>query len=147
MGDFTNVGLEGMPLFATLTILATLSTLLLIKSLNALLLGPQYAESMGINVRRIRNILLLVTGLLTAVVTAFCGPIAFIALAVPHIARLYTSTTDHRVLLPMTILMGSTIALLCNVVITLPADGTVLPLNAVTPLIGVPVIVYVLLKR
>lgn len=102
---------------------------------------------MGINVRRIRNILLLVTGLLTAVVTAFCGPIAFIALAVPHIARLYTSTTDHRVLLPMTILMGSTIALLCNVVITLPADGTVLPLNAVTPLIGVPVIVYVLLKR
>lgn len=147
MGDFTNVGLDGMPLFATLTILATLSTFLLIKPLNALLLGPQYAKSMGINVRRIRNILLLTTGLLTAVVTAFCGPVAFMALAVPHIARLYTSTTDHRVLLPMTILMGSTIALLCNAIITLPADGTVLPLNAVTPLIGVPVIVYVLLRR
>lgn len=147
MGDFTNVGLDGMPLFATLTILATLSTFLLIKPLNALLLGPKYAKSMGINVRRIRNILLLTTGLLTAAVTAFCGPIAFMALAVPHIARLYTSTTDHRVLLPMTILMGSTIALLCNVIITLPADGTVLPLNAVTPLIGVPVIVYVLLRR
>ena len=84
---------------------------------------------------------------LTAVVTAFCGPVAFIALAVPHVARLYTSTTDHRVLLPTTILMGSAIALLCNVVISLPADGTVLPLNAVTPLIGVPVIVYVLLKK
>lgn len=147
MGDFTNVGLEGMPLFATLAVPATFATLLLIKPLNALLLGPQYAESMGINVRRIRNILLLVTGLLTAVVTAFCGPIAFIALAVPHITRLYTATNDHRVLLPMTILMGSTIALLCNVIITLPSDGTVLPLNAVTPLVGVPVIVYVLLRR
>ncbi len=147
MGDFTNVGLEGMPLFATLAVPATFATLLLIKPLNALLLGPQYAESMGINVRRIRNILLLVTGLLTAVVTAFCGPIAFIALAVPHITRLYTATNDHRVLLPMTILMGSTIALLCNVIITLPSDGTALPLNAVTPLVGVPVIVYVLLRR
>lgn len=147
MGDFTNVGLDGLPLFATLTILTTLSTLLLVKPLNALLLGPRYAESMGINVKRIRNLLLIVTGLLTAVVTAFCGPVAFIALAVPHVARLYTSTTDHRVLLPTTILMGSAIALLCNVVISLPADGTVLPLNAVTPLIGVPVIVYVLLKK
>ena len=147
MGDFTNVGLDGLPLFATLTILTTLSTLLLVKPLNALLLGPRYAESLGINVKRIRNLLLIVTGLLTAVVTAFCGPVAFIALAVPHVARLYTSTTDHRVLLPTTILMGSAIALLCNVVISLPADGTVLPLNAVTPLIGVPVIVYVLLKK
>lgn len=147
MGDFTNVGLDGLPLFATLTILTTLSTLLLVKPLNALLLGPRYAESMGINVKRIRNLLLIVTGLLTAVVTAFCGPVAFIALAVPHVARLYTSTTDHRVLLPTTILMGSAIALLCNVVISLPADGTVLPLNAVTPLIGVPVIVYVLCKK
>lgn len=147
MGDFTNVGLDGLPLFATLTVLTTLSTLLLVKPLNALLLGPRYAESMGINVKRVRNLLLIVTGLLTAVVTAFCGPVAFIALAVPHVARLYTSTTDHRVLLPTTILMGSAIALLCNVVVTLPADGTVLPLNAVTPLIGVPVIVYVLLKK
>lgn len=147
MGDFTNVGLDGLPLFATLTVLTTLSTLLLVKPLNALLLGPRYAESMGINVKRVRNLLLIVTGLLTAVVTAFCGPVAFIALAVPHVARLYTSTTDHRVLLPTTILMGSAIALLCNVVVTLPADGTVLPLNAVTPLIGVPVIVYVLCKK
>lgn len=97
MGDFTNVGLDGMPLFATLTILATLSTFLLIKPLNALLLGPKYAKSMGINVRRIRNILLLTTGLLTAAVTAFCGPIAFMALAVPHIARLYVHYRPPRI--------------------------------------------------
>lgn len=98
MGDFTNVGLDGMPLFATLTILATLSTFLLIKPLNALLLGPKYAKSMGINVRRIRNILLLTTGLLTAAVTAFCGPIAFMALAVPHIAQaLYVHYRPPRI--------------------------------------------------
>lgn len=147
MGDFSSVGMEDMWLFVPLTVLATLSTLLLVKPLNALLLGPRYAESMGVNVRKTRNALLLLTGILTAVVTAFCGPIAFIALAVPHIARLFMGTTDHRMLLPTTIIMGSTIALLCNVITTLPPNGTVLPLNAVTSLIGAPVIVYVLLKR
>ncbi len=147
MGDFSSVGMEDMWLFAPLTVVATLSTLLLIKPLNALLLGPRYAESMGVNVRKARNVLLLLTGILTALVTAFCGPIAFVALAVPHVARLFTGTTDHRTLLPITILMGSTIALLCNVITTLPSNGTVLPLNAVTSLIGAPVIVWVLLKR
>lgn len=147
MGDFSSVGMEDMWLFMPLTVLATLSTLLLVKPLNALLLGPRYAESMGVNVRKTRNVLLLLTGILTASVTAFCGPIAFIALAVPHVARLFTGTTDHRTLLPTTIVMGSTVALLCNVITTLPPNGTVLPLNAVTSLIGAPVIVYVLLKR
>ncbi len=147
MGDFSSVGMGDMWLFAPLTLFATLSTLLLVKPLNALLLGPRYAESMGVNVRKTRNALLLLTGILTASVTAFCGPIAFIALAVPHVARLFTRTTDHRTLLPMTIIMGSAIALLCNVITTLPSNGTVLPLNAVTSLIGAPVIVYVLLRR
>ncbi len=147
MGDFSSVGMDDMWLFAPLTIVATLSTLLLVKPLNALLLGPRYAESMGVNVRKARNLLLLLTGILTAVVTAFCGPIAFVALAVPHVARLFTGTTDHRSLLPTTIVMGSMIALLCNVITTLPSNGTVLPLNAVTSLIGAPVILYVLLTR
>lgn len=147
MGDFTSVGMDDMWLFVPLTVLATLSTLLLVKPLNALLLGPRYAESMGVNVRKTRNLLLLLTGILTAVVTAFCGPIAFIALAVPHVARLFTGTTDHRTLLPTTIIMGSVVALLCNVITTLPPNGTVLPLNAVTSLIGAPVIVWVLLRR
>ena len=147
MGDFSSLGIDDLWLFAPLTVVATLSTLLLVKPLNALLLGPRYAESMGVNVRKTRNLLLLLTGILTAMVTAFCGPIAFIALAVPHVARLFTGTTDHRALLPMTILMGSAIALLCNVITTLPSNGTVLPLNAVTSLIGAPVIVWVLLRR
>lgn len=147
MGDFSSVGIDDLWLFAPLTVVATLATLLLVKPLNALLLGPRYAESMGVNVRKTRNLLLLLTGILTAVVTAFCGPIAFIALAVPHVARLFMGTTDHRTLLPMTILMGSAIALLCNVITTLPSNGTVLPLNAITSLIGAPIIVWVLLKR
>lgn len=147
MGNFGNVSLAQMPFFAAVTLVATASTLLLMKPLNALLMGERYAASLGIDVRRARNILLALTGLLTAVVTAFCGPIAFIALAVPHIARLLLRTSNHRQLLPVTILTGSTIALLCNVLTTLPGSGGMLPLNAVTPLIGAPVIIYVILKR
>ena len=147
MGDFSGVSMDDLWLFAPSVVVATLSTLLLVKPLNALLLGPRYAESMGVNVRKTRNALLMLTGILTALVTAFCGPIAFVALAVPHVARLFTGAADHRVLLPVTIVMGSTVALLCNVVTTLPPDGTVLPLNAVTSLIGAPVIVWVLLRR
>ena len=120
--------------------------MLLIKLLNALLLGPQYAESLGIDTRRVRNYLLVVTGLLAAITTAFCGPIAFIGLAVPHISRLILTTENHRLLLPATILCGSLIALLCNLICYLPGDGGIIPLNAVTPLIGAPVIIYVLLK-
>lgn len=147
MGNFSSVGMDSMPLFAVVTVLATMATFLLVKPLNALLLGTQYAESLGIRVRRMRNILLSLTCLLTAVVTAFCGPIAFLALAVPHLARLVIKTSDHRRLLPMTIAMGSAIALMCNIVTTLPHDGTILPLNAVTPLVGAPVIIYVVMRR
>ena len=89
----------------------------------------------------------MVTGLLTAVVTAFCGPVSFIALAVPHIARLLLRSADHRQLLPMTILSGSAIALLCNVLTSLPGEAGTLPLNAVTPLVGAPIIIYVIVSR
>jgi iron complex transport system permease protein len=121
-------------------------SLMLIKPLNALLLGDRYAENLGINLLRVRNWLLVVTGLLTAVVTAFCGPVAFIGLAVPHIARLLLQTDNHRSLLPATILMGSVVALVCNLLCVLPGESGVIPLNAVTPLIGAPVIIYVIAK-
>lgn len=147
MGNFGNVSMAQMPLFASITILATASTFLLAKPLNALLLGPHYAENLGFNVRRIRNLLLLVTGLLTAVITAFCGPISFLALAVPHIARLILRTQNHRHLLPITLLTGSAIALLCNVLTSLPGENGILPLNAITPMVGAPVIIYVLLRK
>ncbi len=147
MGNFNNVSMGQMPLFASITILATASTLLLVKPLNAMLLGPRYAENLGFNVRRTRNLLLVVTGLLTAVVTAFCGPVSFLALAVPHIARLILRTQNHRQLLPVTLLTGSAIALLCNVLTSIPGENGILPLNAVTPIVGAPVIIYVLLRR
>jgi len=147
MGSFGSVSMRMMPAFASITLLSLLCALLLIKPLNALLLGERYAENLGINVVRVRNWLLIVTGLLTAVVTAFCGPIAFIGLAVPHVARMLLTTDNHRTLLPATILMGSITALVCNLLCVIPGEGGVIPLNAVTPLLGAPVIIYVILKH
>lgn len=147
MGNMCNVSMAEVPYFATVTLIGLLLSLLQVKPLNALLLGEQYAENLGFNIRRLRILLLVVTGLLTAVVTAFCGPIAFIGLATPHIVRLLIRTDNHRQLLPLTMLMGSAIALLCNALCVLPAGGGIIPLNAVTPLFGAPVIIYVLVKR
>ena len=121
--------------------------MLLIKPLNALLLGEQYAENLGINTIRVRNWLLIITGLLTAITTAFCGPISFIGLAVPHISRLLLSTENHRQLLPATMLTGAAVALLCNIICYLPREGGIIPLNAVTPIMGAPVIIYVIARH
>ena len=146
MGSFGNVSMDLMPVFVIVTLLGFAGTLLLIKPLNALLLGDRYAENLGVNIQRTRNWLLFVTGLLTAVTTTFCGPVAFIGLAVPHMVRLVFFTSNHRILLPATILMGAVVALLCNLICFLPGEAGVIPLNAVTPLIGAPVIIYVILK-
>jgi len=147
MGNFGGVSMSNIPLFSILCIVGIMGALLLVKPLNILLLGPQYAESLGISTRRLRNLLLLIVGLLTAITTAFCGPISFIGLAIPHIARLLFRTDNHQVLLPGTILTGAAIALLCNFICFLPGEMGVIPLNAVTPLIGAPVIIYVIIQR
>ena len=147
MGNFGGVSMSHIPLFSLLCIVGIMGALLLVKPLNILLLGPQYAESLGISTRRLRNLLLLIVGLLTAITTAFCGPISFIGLAIPHIARLLFRTDNHQVLLPGTILTGAAIALLCNFICFLPGEMGVIPLNAVTPLIGAPVIIYVIIQR
>ena len=146
MGSFGGVSMRMMPTFALVTLAALAGSILLIKPLNALMLGDRYAENLGVNIMRVRNQLLIVTGLLTAVVTAFCGPVAFIGLAVPHITRLMLLTDNHRSLLPATILMGSLVALTCNLLCVLPGENGIIPLNAVTPLIGAPVIIYVITK-
>ncbi len=146
MGSFGGVTLSHLPLFVSVSMLGILGALLLIKPLNALMLGDRYAENLGISIRRTRHILLIVTGILTAITTAFCGPIAFIGLAVPHIARMLFPTDDHRTLLPATLLCGSAIALLCNFICFLPGEGGIIPLGAVTPLMGAPVIIYVIVK-
>lgn len=147
MGNFGGVSMSHIPLFSLLCLVGITAALLLVKPLNILLLGPQYAESLGISTRRLRNLLLLIVGLLTAITTAFCGPISFIGLAIPHIARLLFRTDNHQVLLPGTILTGAAIALLCNFICFLPGEMGVIPLNAVTPLIGTPVIIYVIIQR
>lgn len=147
MGNFSSVSLSQLPLFSILSFSGILASLLLIKPLNAMLLGDRYAASLGIDIRNVRRRLLLVTGLLSAVATAYCGPIAFIGLAVPHMARLVTHTDNHRLLLPAVIMLGAAVALLCNLITTMPADGTMLPLNAITPLIGAPIIIYVILRK
>lgn len=146
MGSFSDVTLKQLPWFAGATLIGLTLAVLLIKPLNALLLGDNYAENLGINVRRTNRLVLLTTGMLTATSTAFCGPVAFIGLAVPHIARLITRTTNHLRLLPSTILIGAIVALLCNLLCILPSD-IILPLNAVTPLFGAPVILYIILLR
>ena len=147
MGSFSGVSLSHMPVFAGITALGLLGSLLLMKSLNALTLGDRYAENLGVNILRVRNWLLFVTGVLTAITTAFCGPVAFIGLAVPHIARLLLTTDNHRWLMPATMLCGAVVALLCNVICVLPGESGVIPLNAVTPIIGAPVIIYVIIRE
>ena len=136
-----------MPFFASVALMLLMVSLAMAKPLNALLLGDAYAVNLGVNVKAVRAVALCVTGLLTAVVTAFCGPVSFIGLAVPHIARLSMRSNNHRHLVPATIMLGGAVALLCNLVCQLPGESGLLPLGAITPLIGAPVIIYVVIKN
>ena len=147
MGSFGAVTLEQIPVFAPLLLVLLCSSLLLMKKLDAMLLGDMYARNLGINVKSVRLSALAITGMLTAVVTAYCGPVSFLGLAVPHIARLSFGSNSHKWLLPAVILLGGAVALLCNLICQLPGESGVLPLGAVTPLIGAPVIIYVVLRN
>ena len=146
MGSFGGVPMRLMPAYAAFTLFALSLSLLMVKPLNALLMGEQYAENLGVRTRSLRNRLLVVTGLLTGVTTAFCGPIAFIGLAVPHMSRLLLGTDNHRSLLPLTMLMGSLVALFCNLICFLPGAHGIIPLNAITPVVGAPIIIYVIAR-
>lgn len=146
MGSFGAVSMEQLPVFASLLLLLVFCALMMMKPLNALLLGDAYASNLGINVKITRMLLLAITGLITAVVTAFCGPVAFLGLAVPHLARLAIGRNDHRVLLPSTLLFGGCMALLCNSLTMIPGESGLLPLGAITPIAGAPVIIYVILR-
>lgn len=146
MGSFSNVTTAQLPLLCGTSLVGIIIALALTKSFNMLLLGENYAANLGANLSRIRSMVLISTGILTAVTTAFCGPVSFIGLAVPHIARLIINSEDHRVLLPATLMSGAAIAMLCNIISVLPQQ-MIIPLNAVTPLFGAPVIIYIILKR
>ena len=145
-GTFSGVTTAQLPLYVALIAFGLLCSVLMVKPLNALLLGTRYAENLGVNTRHTRIALLMVTGLLTAVVTAYCGPIGFLGLVVPHISRLMLSTSNHSRLLPVTILAGADMALLCTLV-SVGGDHGVIPINAITPVIGVPIIIYIIINR
>lgn len=145
LGSFANVTLDRLPAFVGSMGVGIVLSLLLVKPLNALLLGENYATNLGINVARTRTLLLFTTGLLTATSTAFCGPIAFIGLAVPHLARLFLGTSNHRTLLPATLLTGAALALVCNLLSTMPSQS-VIPINVITPVIGAPVVIWVMVR-
>ena len=147
LGNFSGVTPSQLPFFAFFIIATLALSTTLVKPLNALLLGTRYAENLGVNTKRTRNSLLIITGILTAGVTAFCGPISFIGLVVPHIARLVLNTSNHNRLLPATMLTGATVALLCTLISVLPQQVGVIPINAITPIIGVPIIIYIIINR
>jgi len=147
LGSFSRVTGGQVTLFvSTMAVLCPLS-ILLAKPLNALLLGERYAANLGINVRQTRTVIICSAGVLTAITTAYCGPIMFLGLAVPHISRGIFRTADHRILLPATLFAGSALALVCNLVARLPGMEGALPINSVTALIGAPVALSILLHR
>ena len=146
-GSFGSVTWRQVPVLAGAILLGLLLALLCIKPLNALLLGENYARSMGLNVKRARLWILVSASVLAGATTAFCGPIAFLGLAVPHLCRSLLHTSDHRVLMPAVICLGATLALLSDLFAHLPGSQYVLPLNAVTSLIGAPVVIWFILHR
>jgi iron complex transport system permease protein len=147
LGTFSSVSWDRMSWFATITVFTLLMAMLLPKPLNMLLMGERYASNLGLRVSRARLIVLCCAGLLTAVVTAFCGPIAFIGVATPHITRLAIGGSDHRMLLPANMLIGASVALLCNLIARMPGVEGALPINAVTSLMGAPIVIWVVLTR
>ena len=147
LGSFARVSGDQMLLFVTLMTLLIPLSFLLIKTMNLLLLGSNYARNLGLNIHRARLLVILSAGLLVAIVTAYCGPIMFIGLAVPHLARAIFRSSDHRVLMPATVLIGATLALACNLIARMPGFEGALPLNSVTALIGAPVVASVLFRK
>ena len=146
-GSFGSVTWRQMPVLISAIFVGLLLAFLCIKPLNALLLGENYARSMGLNVKRIRLWILISASILAGVTTAFCGPIAFLGLAVPHLCRSLLHTSDHRVLMPAVTCLGATLALLSDLIALMPGSQFVLPLNAVTSLIGAPIVIWFILHR
>ena len=147
LGSFARVSGDQMLLFVGMMLVLLPLSFLLVKTLNLMLLGDDYARNLGLNVSRSRTLVILNSGVLVAIVTAYCGPIMFIGLAVPHLCRALFKTSDHRILVPGTILTGAALALLCSLVARMPGFEGALPVNSVTALIGAPVIASVIFKR
>ncbi len=147
MGNLGNLPFSSVAIVVVGTFTGIAISFATIKPLNALLLGENYAASIGLNIKRTRNIIILATSILTGAITAFAGPIAFVGLAVPHIAKILMKTSDHRQLFWATILFGAIVMLGCDIIAQLPTSDLVLPINAVTSLVGAPIVVYLLVRK
>lgn len=146
-GNLGNLSWNEILVFFTIYVIAIINLIRIIKPLNSLLIGENYSKSLGINIKKNRTIILVITSLLTGVATAFAGPIAFIGLAVPHITKLVFKTSDHTILLPAVAILGAIILLVCDMVAQLPTSEFTLPINAVTSLIGAPIVIWLLLRK
>lgn len=147
LGSFSRVSGNQMMLFVTIMAILIPLSFLLVKTLNLLLLGDGYARNLGLNIKRARIWVITCSGVLTAIVTAYCGPIIFLGLAVPHLCRAIFHTSDHRILMPAALVMGSALALICNLIARMPGFEGALPVNSVTALIGAPVVASVLFRK
>lgn len=147
LGSFARVSGDQMMLFVLLMAGLLPLSMLLSKTMNLLLLGDQYASNLGLNLKRARLLVISSSGILVAIVTAYCGPIMFIGLAVPHLCRALFQKSDHRILMPATMLTGAALALVCNLIARMPGFEGALPVNSVTALVGAPIIASVLFRR
>lgn len=146
-GSLGNLTWNELSVFAVIYLIGIVATFSVIKPLNSYLLGENYAKSLGINIKKSRNIILLITSLLTGVITAFSGPIAFVGLAVPHIAKMLFSTSNHKLLIPASAFIGAIVLLICDVIAQLPTSEFTLPINAITSLFGAPVVIWLLVRK
>lgn len=147
LGSFSRVSGNQMMLFVTIMAILIPLSFLLVKTLNLLMLGDGYARNLGLNIKRARVLVITCSGILTAIVTAYCGPIIFLGLAVPHLCRAVFQTSDHRLLMPACLVMGASLALACNLIARMPGFEGALPVNSVTALIGAPVVASVLFRK
>jgi len=146
-GSLGNLSWNELILFLIIYILGMLLVVILIKPLNTLLLGENYAKSMGVNIKKTRNITLIATALLTGIITAFSGPIAFVGLAVPHIAKILFKTSNHKILLPVTLIIGAIVMLISDIIAQIPNSEYTLPINAITSLFGAPLVIWLLIRK
>lgn len=146
-GSLGNLSWTELTVFGFIYLIGMLSTFTIIKPLNSFLLGENYAKSLGINIKKSRNIILIITSLLTGVITAFSGPIAFIGIAIPHIAKMIFVTSNHKILLPAAALIGAIALLICDLIAQLPTSEFTLPINAITSLFGAPVVIWLLVRK
>lgn len=147
LGSFARVSGNQMTLFVSIMLVLLPVSFLLVKTLNLLLLGDAYARNLGLNIKRARLHVITCSGVLVAIVTAYCGPIIFLGLAVPHLCRSLFRTSDHRILMPASLLMGGAMALVCNLIARMPGFEGALPVNSVTALVGAPVVISVLFNK